>query len=108
MKSVKTLKPPHKKSRIVRDPQILGGKPVIAGTRIPVRLILDHLAEGYMPEEIIFEYPTLTLTDIQAAKRLASRAVDRKENNLHVTQPLHLRRRAFRSSLPAHLNPSGF
>ena len=80
MKSVKTLKHPQKRSRIIRDPQILGGKPVIAGTRIPVRLILDHLAEGYMPEEIIVEYPVLTRADIQAAIRYASRAVANIEN----------------------------
>ncbi|MDZ7359610.1 MAG: DUF433 domain-containing protein [candidate division KSB1 bacterium] len=80
MKSLKTLTRSPKKSRIIRDPKILGGKPVIAGTRIPVRLILDHLAEGYMPEEIIFEYPTLTRADIQAAMRFASRAVEKIEN----------------------------
>ena len=80
MKSIKTLKPPQKRSRIIRDQQILGGKPVIAGTRIPVRLILDHLAEGYMPEEIVIENPVLTRADIQAAMRFASRAVAKIEN----------------------------
>lgn len=80
MKSAMTLKRAQKRSRVVRDPQILGGKPVIAGTRIPVRLILDHLAEGYMPEEIIFEYPVLTRADIQTAMRFASRAVADIEN----------------------------
>ncbi len=81
MKSVKTLKRVQKRSRVVRDPQILGGKPVIAGTRISVRLILDHLAEGYMPEEIIIEYPVLTRSDIQAAMRFASRAIETIEKN---------------------------
>jgi uncharacterized protein (DUF433 family) len=80
MKSIKTVKPPRKRSRIIRDQQILGGKPVIAGTRIPVRLIIDHLAEGYMPEEIVIEYPILTRADIQAAMRFASRAVAKIEN----------------------------
>ncbi|MCI0617694.1 DUF433 domain-containing protein [bacterium] len=69
IKTVKKRERPQTKSGITRDPKILGGKPVIAGTRIPVRLILDHLAEGYMPEEIIFEYPILARTDIQAAIR---------------------------------------
>lgn len=80
MKSTTTLKRAQKRSSVVRDPQILGGKPVIAGTRIPVRLILDHLAEGYMPKEIIFEYPVLPRADIQAAMRFASRAVEIIEN----------------------------
>lgn len=81
MKSTMTLKRAQKRSKVIRDSQILGGKPVIAGTRIPVRLILDHLAEGYMPEEIIFEYPVLTRADIQAAIRFASRAVVDIENS---------------------------
>jgi uncharacterized protein (DUF433 family) len=80
MKIAKTLKRPQNGSKIIRDPQILGGKPVIAGTRIPVRLIIDHLAEGYMPEEIVIEYPVLTRADIQAAMRFASRAVAKIEN----------------------------
>jgi len=80
MKSVKTLKLPQRRAKVVRHPEILGGKPVIAGTRIPVRLILDHLAEGYMPEEIIVEYPVLARADIQAALRFASRAIEKIEN----------------------------
>ncbi len=77
MNSVKAL---ERKSKVIRNPKILGGKPVIAGTRIPVSLILDHLAEGYMPEEIIFEYPILTRADIKTAVRFASRAVAEIEN----------------------------
>jgi len=73
---MKTLKPSQKKSRVVRDPQILGSKPVIAGTRIPVRLILNYLAEGYMPKDVIFEYPTLTRADIQATMRFVFRVIE--------------------------------
>jgi len=80
MKAAKILKLPQRQSKVARHPEILGGKPVIAGTRIPVRLILDHLAEGYMPQEIIFEYPTLTRADIRAALRFASRAIEKIEN----------------------------
>jgi len=80
MKSLKTRKIVQQKSRVTRDPQVLGGKPAIAGTRIPVRLILDHLAEGYMPEEIILEYPILTRGDIRAALRFASRTIEKVEN----------------------------
>jgi uncharacterized protein (DUF433 family) len=80
MKAIRTLKLPQRKPRVARHPEILGGKPVIAGTRIPVRLILDHLAEGYMPEEIIVEYPELSRADIRAALRFASRAIEKIEN----------------------------
>jgi len=41
----------------------------------PGQLIPDHLAEGYMPQEIIVEYPVLTRADIRAAIRFAARAV---------------------------------
>lgn len=80
MKTAKAPARPQRKSKVIRNPEILGGKPVIAGTRIPVSLILDHLAEGYMPEEIIFEYPILTRADIKTAVRFASRAVAEIEN----------------------------
>jgi uncharacterized protein (DUF433 family) len=45
MKAIRTLKLPQRKARVARHPEILGGKPVIAGTRIPVRLVIDHLAD---------------------------------------------------------------
>lgn len=80
MNGTKALERSSQKSKVIRNPKILGGKPVIAGTRIPVSLILDHLAEGYMPEEIIFEYPMLTRADIKTAVRFASRAVAEIEN----------------------------
>jgi len=53
--------------RIEVDPDILMGKPVIAGTRIPVYLILNLLASGYDQDRIIRAYPGLTHEDIQAA-----------------------------------------
>jgi uncharacterized protein (DUF433 family) len=53
--------------RITRDPDILGGNPVIAGTRIPVRAIKSFDKAGFTPTEIRDEYPGLTLADIDAA-----------------------------------------
>ncbi len=55
------------KERIVRNPKILGGKPVIKGTRIPVSLILERLSEGVSCEELLKMYPTLEREDIMAA-----------------------------------------
>ena len=57
-----------KHERIVVDPAILGGKPVVKGTRIPVVLILRALAEGMSVEELIDGYPHLTREDILDAK----------------------------------------
>jgi uncharacterized protein (DUF433 family) len=53
--------------RIEINPDILMGKPVIAGTRIPIYLILNLMASGYDEERIIQAYPILTREDIQAA-----------------------------------------
>ncbi len=53
--------------RIEINPDILMGKPVIAGTRIPIYLILNLLASGYDEGRVIQAYPILTRKDIQAA-----------------------------------------
>lgn len=58
--------------RIAIDPNVLGGKPVIRGTRIPVHLILDLLATGNTRGAILREYPQLEPEDIAAALRYAS------------------------------------
>jgi uncharacterized protein (DUF433 family) len=53
--------------RITIDPNICFGKPCIRGTRIWVSLLLDFLASGMSPEEILTEYPQLEIEDIRAA-----------------------------------------
>lgn len=65
--------------RIVCDPGILGGKPVIKGTRISVALILNLLAHGMTPDDIVHEYPHLTAEDIQAALEYARLTVENEE-----------------------------
>ena len=54
------------KEHIVSDPEILRGKPRIKGTRIPVGLILGHLAAGKTSREILTEFPDLTSQQIAA------------------------------------------
>lgn len=63
---------PNYRDFIVSDPSILFGKPAIKGTRIPVELILDELAGGTTFEELLEEYPRLTLDAIQAALAFAA------------------------------------
>lgn len=65
------------RDRIVLDPAILAGKPVIKGTRIPVSLILNLLANGADTAEIKADYPSLTDEDIQAAIAYAADSIDR-------------------------------
>jgi uncharacterized protein (DUF433 family) len=62
--------------RIISDPGILGGKPVIKGTRISVQLILEHLADDPSTDELFAAYPDLTLDDVKAALAYAGDLVD--------------------------------
>jgi len=57
--------------RIVIDPKILVGKPVIRGTRIAVEFVIDLLAEGWSHEQILSNYPHLKPEDITACLRYA-------------------------------------
>lgn len=58
--------------RIEINPKILLGKPVFKGTRIPVYVVLDLLAEGTTIQEIIRYYPDLREEDVKAAIQFAS------------------------------------
>lgn len=69
--------------RIVIDPEVMVGKPVIKGTRIPVYLIVEFVANGMTEKEILKEYPQLRKEDIKAALLYASKCVERE-----VTIPL--------------------
>lgn len=57
--------------RIVVDPQTCGGKPIFSGTRIPVYVVLEMLANREPSEDILAEYPNLTTTDLQDALTFA-------------------------------------
>lgn len=65
--------------RITADPEILHGRACIEGTRIPVSVILDNLADGMTEEEIIKSYPSITHVDIRAAISYASHNIKREE-----------------------------
>jgi uncharacterized protein (DUF433 family) len=54
------------KGHIVSNPEICGGVPCVKGTRIPVHIILSHLAAGESKEEILENFPELTAEDILA------------------------------------------
>jgi len=54
-------------NRISVDPKICHGKPCIRGTRVMVSVILDNLAEGRTPEQIVRDYPPLEIDDVRAA-----------------------------------------
>lgn len=63
-------------ARIVLDPKVMVGKPVIKGTRLTVEYILNLLAHGATVEEILAEYDGLTLEDIQACLLFAAQSLE--------------------------------
>jgi uncharacterized protein (DUF433 family) len=60
---------------IISDPNVMMGKPVIAGTRITVELILEKLAAGETYEQLLAAHPRLTRDGIQAALAFAAEAL---------------------------------
>ena len=65
--------------RITVHPDILVGKPVIRGTRLSVEFILNLLAHGATPDEIVQEYEGLAIEDVQACLLFASRTLEDTE-----------------------------
>jgi len=68
-----------KKSRIELDPKVCNGKPVIRGTRIPVSVILEQVAEGVSWDQLLADYPEIEKEDIQAALIYARESIDNAE-----------------------------
>ena len=62
--------------RIVIDPEVCGGRPIIAGTRMRVSDVLDALASPVSIDELLADFPYLTREDIQACLAYAARAID--------------------------------
>jgi uncharacterized protein (DUF433 family) len=62
--------------RITVDPQQCGGRPCVRGLRIRVTDVLDLLASGLSPAQVIDELPDLELEDVSACLRFASRRLD--------------------------------
>lgn len=81
-----------KQAQIISNPQILNGKPVIAGTRISVELILDRIASGMSLKDILQDYPHLTTDQIQAAISYAKKLVMKKSlhSKTHNPEPTTL------------------
>ncbi len=73
------------KALIISDPNILGGKPVIFGTRISVELILDRITSGMSMKDIIKDYPHISVKQIQAAISFARNLVSKKSNRTNIT-----------------------
>lgn len=68
-----------KKNRIELNPKVCNGKPVIKGTRIPVSVILEQLAEGISWDTLLANYPELDREDIKATLHYAMSSLDHTE-----------------------------
>ena len=64
------------RNRIVVDPKILVGKPVVRGTRISVQFVIERLACGWTVEDVLRSYPHLTAADIRACLAYAHAAAN--------------------------------
>ena len=65
--------------RIVLNPKVMVGKPVIRGTRLTVDFILNLLAHGATENEILYEYKGLTIEDIHACFLFATKSLKNTE-----------------------------
>jgi uncharacterized protein (DUF433 family) len=63
---------PQALARITVDPKVCGGQPCVRGLRIPVALVLKHLAAGQTPQQIVEEYPELEPEDVLECLRYAA------------------------------------
>jgi len=66
-------------NKIISDPNIMLGKPVIKGTRIPVELVLRKLSEGMSFNDVLTAYPHLTYDDILATLSYSADVIEREE-----------------------------
>ena len=79
---------PGYRERIVQDPNILVGKPIVKGTRIPVELVLAKLAVNPDVHELFVDYPRLSLDDVKACLAYAQRLVQQQDGSTASSQPL--------------------
>lgn len=64
--------PPASPARIVANPAVCEGEPCVRGTRVPVHVVLSHLAAGETVEAILANFPRLTRDDVQACLAYAA------------------------------------
>jgi uncharacterized protein (DUF433 family) len=62
-------------ARVAMHPAVMGGKPCIKGTRIPVDVILRYLGDGQSAEDLLEAFPGLTVEDVRAAAAFAADVV---------------------------------
>jgi len=74
--------------QITVDPRVCNGKPVISGTRIPVTVVLDQLAETGSVQEVLRQYPELSRDQVKAALQYCHSLIDHTEDTPSVCRTL--------------------
>jgi len=69
------------RDRITQNPEVMVGKPVVRGSRVPVERVLQHLADNPDFDDLLAAYPHLTLDDVRACLVYASAAVSRQRKH---------------------------
>ena len=75
----------NENERIVRDPRVMVGKPVVRGTRIPVETILEQLAFNLDLDDLFGAYPELTVDDVKACLRYAQKLVEHDQPDMRTS-----------------------
>jgi uncharacterized protein (DUF433 family) len=75
------------RERITLDPAVMVGKPVVRGTRVPVSLVLKHLADDLSVDDLLRAYPHLTREDVRACLDYASRLIEDEDIYLFTSTP---------------------
>ena len=92
-----TVVAPTMDELIERNPQLRGGRPIIAGTGTTVRAIAGLYKLGYVAEEIVIQLPHLTLTQVYAALTYYHLHVDEIEADIEADSEKNLKRKAQQS-----------
>lgn len=71
--------------RISVDPKVCHGQPCIRGTRVLLTVVLDAMAEGLTPDEIIRHYPSISIDDVRAAAAYGAWLAKQEIHLLHGT-----------------------
>jgi uncharacterized protein (DUF433 family) len=77
--------------RIVSDPSVMTGKPVVKGTRLPVERVIQHLADNPDVNDLFLAFPHLTIEDVKACLAYAhdqlERGIARRKKQARTGQP---------------------
>ena len=65
---------------IVRDPDVLGGTPIFRGTRVPVRILIEHLEAGDRLDDFLESYPTVSRSQAMAVLERAKSALTGRDH----------------------------